>query len=123
MSIPFTQFLMPDGRQEQVKINRPADIETMAHKVIRAGYAFEIEMLGDYATISMEVINKRERVLSSALCHNGPTEPNKLGVPDSVDKIVREAFAKIPKRFQIMAIEIPEESAPKQLDCGDEKPF
>ena len=97
MSIPFTQYLMPDGRAKDETIDRPAEIEIMAHKIIKAGYRFEIEMLSDFKTISMECIHpKTERVLAGELCHNGPTDGKKCGVPESVDKMVRDAFAQLP---------------------------
>lgn len=84
---------MPDGRLQKVTIKRPVEIEEKAQVIISAGYSFEIEMLSDYSTISMEVCDPvTEEVLSGAICHNGPTEDGKLGVPESVDKIVREAF-------------------------------
>jgi len=104
--IPFTQFMMPDGRREAVTIERTPEIELMAHRIIAAGYAFEIEMLSDYKSISMEIINKRERVLAADICENGPQ------VPPMIDRLVTEAFAKIPHRFQIMTVTI---TAPKPI--------
>jgi hypothetical protein len=123
MSIPFTHFYMPDGRRKEEAIDRPQEIELMAHRIIKAGFCFEIELLMDYKTVSLECCNpKTERVLSGALCHNGPAEDKRLGVPDSVDKIIREAFAKIPKRFQTMAVEIPK-TAPLANNLFEEEPF
>jgi hypothetical protein len=122
MSIPFTHYYMPDGRRKEETIDRPKEIELMAHRIIKAGFCFEIELLMDYKTVSLECCNpKTERVLSGALCHNGPTTGDQLGVPHSVDKIIREAFAKIPKRFQTMAVKIP--SAPKFAEMEQRPEF
>jgi hypothetical protein len=94
MSIPFTQFLMPDGRKSQVTIDRSAEIEATAKTIIAKGYTFEIEVLMT-GVISMEVIlrhqpgsKKDDCVIASELCHNGPTKGDRLGVPESVDKLV-----------------------------------
>lgn len=122
MSIPFTQFLMPDGRRTKVTIKRSHEIEEMAHKIIATGYSFEIEMCSDYKTISMEIINSKERVLAGELCPNGPTQGGRLGVPESVDKMVRDAFPKIPKRFRDMEIVIPTDD-PLALFDDKDAPF
>lgn len=90
MSIPFTQFLMPDGRRDQVTIQRPAEIEEQAHAIIARGFGFEIEILTT-GQISMEICSpetakKDAVVLTHEICRNGPE------VLESVDKMVREAF-------------------------------
>lgn len=95
MSIPFTQYLMPDGRKASVRIDRPAEIEAKAQQIIGQGYRFEIEMLqtGD---VSMEIVKDVadpdiDDSLAGEVCHNGPTEGARLGVPESVDKMINDA--------------------------------
>lgn len=82
----FTQFLRPDGRQKTVEIERPAEIETLAKKVLAKGLRFEIEELqtGD---VSMTVSDGDED-LFIRICPNGPD------VPLNVDLLVREAAGK-----------------------------
>lgn len=81
--IPFTQFLMPDGRREQVWIDRPAPIEERAREIIAAGYRFECEMLSDYRTISLTIGDPvEEEDIEIELCQNGPA------VPEAVDRLV-----------------------------------
>lgn len=99
MSIPFTQFLMPDGRQVPVMISRPAEIEQQARAIIERGYTFEIEMLRT-GEVSMEIIKRvppfidqDDEVIASELCHNGPTAGESLGVPEAVDRMVKAAEA------------------------------
>jgi hypothetical protein len=87
--IPFTQYLMPDGRQTAVTINRPAAIEELAVRLIGAKCRFEVEMLGDYQTISLEIVKPRRgddpRVICGRLVPNGPE------VPKAIDDMVNEA--------------------------------
>lgn len=113
--IPFTQFMMPDGRRADVTIQRQPEIELMAHRIIAAGYTFEIEMLSDYATVSVEIINNKERVIGSDICPNGPP------VPIMIDRLIQNAFSKIPKKFQKMKINLPKEpvmaTPGEHLDC------
>ena len=86
MSIPFTQFLMPDGRQDEQTIDRPREIEEMATVVIESGLRFEMELLSDYRTVSLTVVDPEDGVdLFIELAENGP------GVLDAVDKLVRDA--------------------------------
>jgi hypothetical protein len=84
MSVPFTQYLMPDGRPTRVEIDRPEEIEAMARSLIEYGCCFEIEMLRD-GNINMEVMRDDECV-TGRMCGNGP------GVPVAVDAMIREAF-------------------------------
>jgi len=86
--IPFTQFLMPDGRKRGGGFDRSPEIEAIAMKLIDAGARFEIEMLGDGESVHMscEITRKGEdEVLANAICINGPA------LPEAVDKLVRDA--------------------------------
>ncbi len=92
MSIPFTQFLMPDGRRKPITIDRPPDIEVKAQAILKAGCVFEIEMLRSGA-ISMEILRRPPEesdedceIIAAEFCANGP------GVPVAVDKMITEAF-------------------------------
>ena len=99
MSIPFTQFLMPDGRQQSIDIDRPAEIEEMAQAVIASGLRFEVEMLRDYRTVSLTVSDPVEGVdLFMEFVPNGPA------VVDAVDKLVRAAHAALsnPKSLTVL---------------------
>jgi len=46
MEIDFTQYLLPDGRTTEIKIDRPDDIAAIASEILESGkYRFECEML------------------------------------------------------------------------------
>jgi hypothetical protein len=79
MAIPFTQYLLPDGRKRQVKIDVP-EAQEKADEIIRAGLRFECEMLSDYITVSFTITGfdpaaGEEMDLAAKLCSNGPHVP------------------------------------------------
>lgn len=84
LGIPFTQFLMPDGRQSQQWIKRPRNISVMAEKLLQRGCNFEIEMLST-GEISMEVMHG-EKSVAHEICANGPA------VPIAVDAMIERAY-------------------------------
>lgn len=90
MSIPFTQYLMPDGRKSAVVIDRPEEVEDMARQCVDAGVVFEAEMLSDYNSISFEAVLPVGKgdplVLSAELVLNGPE------VLGAVDRLVKAAY-------------------------------
>ena len=86
MSIPFTQFMLPDGKRRQTVIDMPQEIEDKALKLIEAGYRFEIEVLTT-GEISMECLNDEEGgMLANELCENGPP------VVEAVESLVNRSF-------------------------------
>jgi hypothetical protein len=87
MSIPFTQYLRPNGRRRQVSIERPSLVEKMADHVISRGYVFECEELSN-GTCSLTVTND-EGDLEVELCRNGPE------VSDAVDVLVKRAYVRL----------------------------
>lgn len=83
----FTQYLMPDGRQVPVTIDRPPHIEAVAARLQESGCRFEIEMLST-GEISLEVVRgdrDEPEMAVNEICPNGPD------VPIMVDKIVIDA--------------------------------
>jgi len=87
MSIPFTQFLRPDGRRKDVTIDMPADVEAQAHELIEAGYRFEIEELTTGEIFMTCTTGKDDDPYFNDLCDNGP------GVRASVADLVARATA------------------------------
>lgn len=76
MAIHFTQYKLPFGRQEEITIDRPEEIETMARDITMRGYKFEIEVLttgivsmtvtdpdDDGGDVAMELCQNNEQVL------------------------------------------------------------
>lgn len=77
MSIPFTQYLLPDGRKKEVTIDLEPEVEEKAQKIMASGLVFECEMLSDYATVSL-TITSDERDEAIKICPNGPQVPDKV---------------------------------------------
>lgn len=84
--ITFTQYLMPEGRPSPVFIERTPDVVAKAKALIAKGYKFECEMLSDYKTISLTVVDPDdENDVAIEVCNNGPS------VPPAVDRLVEMA--------------------------------
>lgn len=95
MSIPFTQYLRPDGGRQQITIERPKEIEELAQRLIVCGYRFEIEMLTT-GEVSIEVVRDIPDPdctdsLALEICQNGPGTEKALGVPETVDRLITRA--------------------------------
>ncbi|HEY1980720.1 MAG TPA: hypothetical protein VGH13_11585 [Xanthobacteraceae bacterium] len=83
--IPFTQYLMPNGRRSPVTIDRPDDIAAKAQAIIERGYRFECEMLSDYSTVSLTIADDDDD-------HEIEVVPNGPEVPTAIDRMI-ERFA------------------------------
>ena len=81
--IEFTQFLLPHGRSQTVRIERSQEIAEKARAIITAGFRFECEMLTDYRTISLTISND-ERDHAIKVVPNGPQ------VPEAIDRMVMD---------------------------------
>lgn len=91
--VPFTQYLRPDGRRQQVCIARPPEIAALAKRVLEAGYHFDIEELRD-GTVSMTVESNipnddEQAPIAIELCPNGPA------VPPTVDRLIQTAAERV----------------------------
>ena len=87
-AIPFTQYLMPNGRRDSVWIERPAPIVEKAKAIIAKGYAFECEMLSDCRSVSLTITDPDEGDLDIEVVANGPD------VPVAIDRMVERFAAK-----------------------------
>jgi len=87
-AIPFTQYLLPDGRTRLMYIERSPDIAAKAQEIIDAGFCFECELLPgpgtfDEATVSLTITGEyRDHIIH--LVENGPK------VPETVDQMIKE---------------------------------
>ena len=90
--IPFTQYLMPNGRKSAVTIDRPDDVASIARKIIDRGYRFECEVLST-GHASFTVVGPNDDGddddLDIAIAMDGPQ------VPNTVDKLIKRFAAKI----------------------------
>ena len=70
--IPFTQYLLPDGRKRQTEMFVPEALHSKAMKIIDAGYVFESEILTN-GTVSLTIADPSiEEDVEIQLCENGP---------------------------------------------------
>lgn len=84
MTIPFTQYIRPDGRPMPTEISMPKDVEDKAHYLIEHGYVFESEILLN-GMISLTCTNDYD-FGSHELCKNGPE------VTEAVKELVEIAY-------------------------------
>lgn len=75
--IPFTQYLLPNGRRAAVRL--PVDEETFAKaaEIMATGFVFEIEMLRD-GRVSATITHPEHGDAEIVLCANGPDVPAKI---------------------------------------------
>lgn len=80
--ISFTQYMRPNGRQEQISIERDPEVEAKAKEIEERGYRFEAEVLMN-GMVSFTVFSPVDDVdVASELVSNGPK------VLDAVDRLV-----------------------------------
>jgi hypothetical protein len=87
MSIPFTQYILPNGRTEPVTIEMPAELERKARELITNGCHFDIEIL--HTGIVSMTCEKDDDMLSIELSENGPA------IMDAVTRLVEGAYAQV----------------------------
>lgn len=87
--IPFTQYLLPDGRKRPQWIERPAEIETLAARFIAAGGRYECEMLTTGEVSFTAVLDDDDPPVAIEVCSNGPD------VPGKVDDLIRNSVARL----------------------------
>lgn len=83
MSIPFTQYMLPNGRQRRYVIDMPEPVEEAARVLIAKGYHFDIEILTT-GMVSM-TCEKGEECTAIEICSNDEQ------VPVHVEKLIRTA--------------------------------
>lgn len=80
MTIPFTQFLLPNGERRSIQIHRPFAIQMKAREILNLGYRFECEVLTN-GTVSLTIAGKD--------CDVGiELSPNDREVPLAVDRLI-----------------------------------
>jgi hypothetical protein len=87
VSIPFTQYLMPDGRKRDELVDRPSEIEALAQRFIAAGGKYECEVLGT-GHVSITACHPNfddEGDIAIKVCSNGPA------VLAAVDEVVKNS--------------------------------
>jgi hypothetical protein len=71
-SIPFTQYLRPQGHTQRIAVRRPFAITQKAKHILSLGYVFEIEVLRT-GQVSVSIAdNKKGEDVEIEVCNNGP---------------------------------------------------
>lgn len=73
VTVPFTQYLRPDGRQRAVTIEVPDHLSEKVKRILDAGLVFECEELS--TGICSFTITSPEQDELIKLCPNGPKVP------------------------------------------------
>lgn len=87
--IPFTQYLMPDGRKREGGFERPADVEALAHRMLEAGLVFECEVLGN-GLVSLTVTDPTGDE-GAPVDLDGEVTANNASIGAAVDRLIRRA--------------------------------
>lgn len=87
MSIPFTQYILPNGRRREETIERPAEIEAIASRFIESGGKYECEVLttGHVSLTAVKEVDGEPQDVEIIICNNGPD------IPVKVDELVRRS--------------------------------
>lgn len=86
-TVPFVQFLRPDGRRINTEVDRDEAVAEKATVLRSRGCRFEIEEL-QTGVVSMTV-ERLDEVVSIRLADNGPE------VLRAVDELVNEAYDRV----------------------------
>lgn len=93
--VPFTEFVLPDGRRVEGYFDVAADIAETAAALRERGYRFEVERLrtGEVSLECCGTDNDGEHdSLAMLVVPNGP------GMRDHVEQLVRNAQAELERR-------------------------
>lgn len=96
MSIPFTQYILPDGHKRPEHIERSAEVEALAQQFIASGGRFECEVLstGQVSLTAVKEVDDEDQDIEIVICQNGP------GVGEKVDELVWLAAAHVAEGAQ-----------------------
>ena len=83
MTIPFTQYLRPNGLKVPMFIHCRANVEEKAHQIIKNGYHFECEVLTT-GEVSLTITNDEDGDVAIKVVPNGPE------VPIAVESLIKE---------------------------------
>ncbi len=86
-NIPFTQYLRPDGRRQEISIQVSDELGDLADGVLSDDrYAFEAEVLTD-GSVSITCADQQEQEdIAISICPNAPDK-----VRNSVEAVIRAA--------------------------------
>ena len=88
-TIPFTQYLKPDGRKQAVEFDVTTEMGEKAQVIIEYGWRFEVEELTTMEA-SLTVFDPEDEVdVSIEVVQNGPP------VVPAVDRLILDAYQQL----------------------------
>lgn len=87
ITVPFTQYVRPNGRKREVSIEVNDTLAPMVQAIIAKGLRFECEVLST-GVISLSISNGEEDI-TGVLVDNGP------GVRLAVERMIQDGYSKI----------------------------
>lgn len=94
ITVPFTQYLRPDGRTKEISIEMPRKIGLLARSLLSKGYYFSAEILTtDQVSLTCEAVvsGVESKIAAHIVCDDGP------GVPQQVERLITEAWDSVTK--------------------------
>lgn len=93
--IPFTQYLLPDGRKKEILWEcTDMEVSRMARDIIEAGLTFECEVLNNgFVSLSVEDLENDEQVGIQLSSNDGK-------ISGAVDKLIRRVHERINKKHE-----------------------
>ncbi len=83
ISIPFTQYILPDGRKVSTTIHCHANVEEKAKQIIDRGFRFECEILTT-GEVSLTITNDEDGDVAIKIVPNSPA------VRSAVESLIKE---------------------------------
>jgi len=83
ITVPFTQYVRPNGRTRPIEIDVPDEVGEKALKVIERGGKFEAECIDGDISLTCHY---EDEDIAIELCRNGPE------VPKAVETLIENAF-------------------------------
>ncbi len=81
-TIPFTEYVLPHGRRQDVTIDVADDLAAKAQAIIARGFVFEAEILTN-SWVSLTITDPEEGDMAHQMVPNGP------GMREAVEAMIR----------------------------------
>lgn len=88
--VPFTQYLLPDGRKREGGFDRAEEIEALAQDMLEKGVHFDAEFL---RTGQLSITAELDRLDNPVLAIEVFTQESGEQVVGKVDELIQRAYA------------------------------
>lgn len=99
MTIPFTQYMRPDGRKNEGGFDRPEEVEAVARELLAQGVHFDAEVLSTgHLSLTAEKDDLDDPVLAIAVF----MQESPANVSRRVDQLVADAALMLKVRTEAL---------------------